>query len=352
MNAGIVFIADFIRAWAADRLSPDRRDAIAKQCGLRCGREPTQATQPLPGVLPTAIEEDNDAGGAHGPGIKVRRNIKFEDDGPPQSRSVPDRPRPSEPPRPVESVTPTASTAMRLEPIAIGSPDRAEPGIWWRNLEPMPRSPARTPALKAVAPEPLLRRAWQRAIFAEIAATFRAEGEPDMSVLVEAIARQKIPRELPRARVKSNRLGLYCYLDTGDGMGPFAADQKELIDDLQKVVGKDLLSVRRFRGSPLQTDSPGTKAVEPPPAGYPVLLLTDLGIGRPRYSTDPASVSEWMKFATILKHSGNQVVALVPYPRARWPLDLRRVMKILFWDRSTNSRVAAAAVRPNRIGTR
>src|SRR5271163_1111349 len=104
MNVGIVFIADFIRAWASDGLSSERRDAIARQCGLACVRELAIRAQPKPEVLHTKID-DKDADAGHRSGIKVRRNIKFEDEGSPQSRSVLDRPRASAPLRPIETIT-------------------------------------------------------------------------------------------------------------------------------------------------------------------------------------------------------------------------------------------------------
>jgi len=346
MSTGIVFIAEFIRSWAAYGFSPHSRNAIARRCGLEYIVEPIHPA-PASRQAQPAIGEDDDEGALDGKGIEFQRSDKFDAEGPPESpgqaAGVPPTPAP---PRPEEPVPQPNRAATRLKPAAAASDNQTQFSDWWRNLEPLAPSPQRARTDELPAPEPLLRRPWQRAIIGEIAATFRAEGEPDVPALVEALAQQRLPKQIPRRRVKTNRLGLYCYLDIGDGMEPFAADQKDFVREMQKVIGKDLLSVKRFRGTPQRTQRGHAFTDDLPRAGSPVLLLSDLGIGRPRHSEDPAPAVEWLEFASMLAQAGNSLIALLPYPSARWPIELQQAMTILFWDPSTNARIIATALRP------
>jgi hypothetical protein len=355
MSTGIVFIADFIRSWAAYGFSQHNRDGIAKQCGLICTVDESRMENSAHSTAERIIgddHDDDDNNPAIDDDIEIQRSEKFEGDGPPDPPPLA-APRPSPTtPTPRHDTPLPNSAARRLEPFTADSGDQKQLSSWWRDLEPLARSPEQSAANETPPPEPLLRRAWQRAIITEIGATFRAEGEPDVPALVESIAQQKLPKQIPRQRVKSNRLGLCCYLDIGDGMGPFAADQKEFVRDLQRVVGKDLLSLRRFRGTPLYPGRKDNITDELPAPGRPVLILSDLGIGRPRYSSDAAPVSEWLKFAEMLREAGCSAVALVPYPRARWSFELQKAITILFWDPTTNSRLVAAALRPMRVNLR
>lgn len=76
-----------------------------------------------------------------------------------------------------------------------------------------------------------------------------------------------------------------------------------------------------------------------------MLLLTDLGIGRPQLSADPATVEEWLELAAVVRRAGCPLVALVPYGAHRWPAALRDAMTLVEWDRPTS----AARVRA-RVG--
>ncbi len=64
-----------------------------------------------------------------------------------------------------------------------------------------------------------------------------------------------------------------------------------------------------------------------------VLVMTDLGIGRPPGWAEWASEAEWLEFALLLRKAGCPLVALVPYPSDRWPPALAASMMILSFDR-------------------
>jgi hypothetical protein len=68
-----------------------------------------------------------------------------------------------------------------------------------------------------------------------------------------------------------------------------------------------------------------------------VLLLTDLGIGRPLFARESATPAVWRGFLEELRRAGCAPVALVPYAPARWPPALRRALPIILWDRRTSA---------------
>ncbi len=65
-------------------------------------------------------------------------------------------------------------------------------------------------------------------------------------------------------------------MDDGEGMEPFADDQLGLIDVIRGLVGEGVLEVRTIHEVPDSADP--LYPWEPPPAGTPVLALTDLGL--------------------------------------------------------------------------
>ncbi len=135
---------------------------------------------------------------------------------------------------------------------------------------------------------------------------------------------------------------------------PFAQDRDRLRLRVESVVGEGRVQRLRFRGTPLRGTSarPGRARAPyvPPPPETPVLLLTDLGIGRPEGSRDPATAAEWRAFADVVRRAGCPAVALVPYAPARWPHDLGRALAIVPWDRSTD--VATVFAHRGRLDTR
>jgi hypothetical protein len=131
-------------------------------------------------------------------------------------------------------------------------------------------------------------------------------------------------------------------------MESFASDQVFLRDEILKVVGKDRTEVLAFSGTPLRGAGGDFREdwteYEPAPSGTPVLVLTDLGIGRPQLSSERAHADEWLEFAALVRRCNCPLIAFVPYPETRWP-DLRQVMTVLHWDRPTNASTVRSLVR-------
>jgi hypothetical protein len=343
MSAGVVFIAEFIRAWAARGFSPEARDDVARSCGLEyrgaAGIAPVDAAKE---EKPLELHEDERTGrGAAAPTLHTSPQLEV-----PLERFD----QPVAPAKPAAAEAPRS--LHRLAPVTTGKVDRsAAVPEWWTTLEPLapsPPAPSLTYGAAEQMPAPLLRPGWQRAIFAEIAASYFQEGEPDTQALVDRVAAHLPITNIPRRYVRSVRRGLCCYVDRGDGMRPFSADESGLVQGLQMVIGREALTVKAFRRTPMRPAADDDEASEPPPRGQPLLLVTDLGIGRPRLSDDPARPAEWLRFVDEMQRNANRIVALVPYPQTRWPRQLRRSMAILFWDPATSPRSVSAALRSRR----
>jgi hypothetical protein len=83
-----------------------------------------------------------------------------------------------------------------------------------------------------------------------------------------------------------------------------------------------------------------------PAASTPIVVISDLGIGRPGSAVDQATSAEWLAFADLARRAGAPIVAFVPYPSERVPAALRRAMVVVPWDRSTSIRDVHRRVGP------
>jgi hypothetical protein len=196
--------------------------------------------------------------------------------------------------------------------------------------------------------EPLLRPASSRAILSAAVSTKLAIGI-DVPRTVEALARREAMEHLPLRRVRSVRRGVQLLLDKSAGMMPFLRDQAEIIRSLERVVGRQMVNVSAFIGVPQRGLLRGLSA-EPgsyrtPVTGTPIVVLTDLGIARPRTSERPSTMKEWLEFASMAKKANCPLIAFVPYESKRWPDALRRAMTIVTWDRSLTAGRAAKRTR-------
>ena len=234
-------------------------------------------------------------------------------------------------------------------------------------VEHLPADPARAHAaprdlprladvLATTAPqparhEPLLPPQQQRAVLAALCRRRTADGDLDVEVVVDRLARGEPVRRLPLTTRATSRRGIQVLTDFGDGMRPFLQDQDEACMALERIAGRDGCEVLRFAGTPL--DDPGAgpgpvwtwRPYAPPTGGRPVLVLSDLGAGAD--AVERAAIQRrWALFARRMRAAGNQVVALAPVPPYRLPPALRTALSVVTWDRST--RVADAVRMANQ----
>lgn len=204
--------------------------------------------------------------------------------------------------------------------------------------------------------EPLLVPNWTRAMMSAALATSGGDGTLDIDRIVERLARKEHLKRLPVRPFPTLSQGVQVLVDMSQSMIPYARDQAWLQREVQKVVGYEKAQVLRFVGVPSRGAGVGERsswtAYQPPAAGTPVLLLTDLGICHFTPSEDWTSGSEWLSFAEVVNRAGCPLIAFVPYAPSRWPRNLARSMVLIQWDRPTTIATVRSLVRRAREVTR
>lgn len=189
--------------------------------------------------------------------------------------------------------------------------------------------------------DPLFEPPRQRALLAALVAAPVDDGEVDLDVLVEMLARRQLPGELPRRCVWSLRRGVQLLLDRGATMVPFDRDVDALLRRLHGLLPADRIACLHFVGNPLRgcrrPGEPAKVAWTPPPRGTPVLLVSDLGIGGSAQRIGRTTPSMWREFAAFAADAGVLLRTLVPYAPGRWPAGLGVRLRALHWDRRTTA---------------
>jgi len=242
-----------------------------------------------------------------------------------------------------------ASPGDRLPRLAVVSSGPLPTGFApWKTARPL--DPFQSEIhLKGVARhDPLFRPNWLRGILLASLSTPAAYGPLDVSQLVERMARGELVKELPRLPLRSLRRGVQILLDRGEGMQPYARDQRELVRALGRIVGSSLVTSAQFIGCPTRKVGSGPvwtwRPYEPPGPGTPLLLLSDLGIGRSLAPSSRAPSAEWVSFARSLVNRLCPIIAFVPYPESRWPGPMARNIWIIPWDRTTSVKTVRRAI--------
>ena len=190
-----------------------------------------------------------------------------------------------------------------------------------------------TQELQASAFHPL----WERAIISTMARIRTRSGPPEIEALVEGAAERK-PMSSLRLAMTETASGADVLVDTGNHAAGLMRDQARFVNLMRRVLGRDLVSVFRFAGSPLRgvVAELGSRVEEYRPVreGWPVVVLSDFG-----------ATSEWKEFSRVVKAAGCHLIALVPHAPARWPAGLAASMRLVPWDRSTSVRSIKSALR-------
>ena len=148
---------------------------------------------------------------------------------------------------------------------------------------------------------PLFGRLSQRGLLSSALGTLAPEGEIDVDAIIAIECEDPPLNRLPRISVPSLRRGTKVLLDHSAGMDPFAPDQALLLHQLDNILADDRLEILHFVGCPGRGVGAGPRrtwrAWTPPPAGTPVLAVTDFGIGGPMLDEERATTAEWVRFA-------------------------------------------------------
>ncbi|MGB1111002.1 MAG: hypothetical protein ACPG4N_11640, partial [Gammaproteobacteria bacterium] len=143
----------------------------------------------------------------------------------------------------------------------------------------------------------------------------------DQQALVARLARGELPRRLPRLQASGWSPHAELFLDMDSRLYPFWADIQTLLERLSRLRGNAGLSVLRWHDEPggaVCRRGPSGRWSHPmpyhaPPAGTPILLLSDLG----RYGT-PGLHSAWQAQGLRWRRQGLCPWALLPVPRRWW----------------------------------
>lgn len=231
--------------------------------------------------------------------------------------------------------------ARNLRPVGVDVGLRAGPG----NDQPQsaellpPESPRRGAPLPLL---PLLSARVAPGILTAAVATDAGDGRPDVDALVELVAQRRFEQAVPRVVRASLFRGVQLLLDRSPAMAPFARDVTELARTVRSTVGHNVEEIS-LPGRPEDWLRPGEDRYSPPHPGTPVLAISDLGIGRPPGHLRPEAHTVWLPLADLLLRRGSQLVALVPYPRSRWPALGDRV-RMIPWDTTTSPADVVRAV--------
>lgn len=195
----------------------------------------------------------------------------------------------------------------------------------------------------------LLTPNWTRAILVSALAIYENFGPVNIDEIVRLISLNEPLREIPRLPLPTMVNGVQILIDDSEALEPFYKDQIKLITAVRKIAGSDRTQILRFVGCPsrgVQYDVfDDFSDYYPPSNKTTVLLITDLGILRDPHIIDHSEVSEWLRFASIVRRAGCSLVAFVPYPRERWPKPLQDAMKIIQWDRTTSTSTIQKVVK-------
>lgn len=270
---------------------------------------------------------------------------------------------------------PSKTLAERTKPMEESEPDTG------RRIKKIPRSLTATSAMSETAAvpdwlnepnrepvlldtpvnikyeppfEPLFAR-HLRAILATALAVRRPDGPIDLHEVIDRRTCRRPPEPLPRLPQPSLRNGAQVLLDRRAAMMPFFKDQNRLVDTLRAVVGREACRIVQFFRTPHRIAPLGemeTDDYKLPPAGTPVLLVTDLGIGGARLQEIAVTTDEWIAFTERVRRASCPVIAFVPYRRSRWPQDLQRLITIIPWDRATTAGMVRCLTGPGLAVTR
>ncbi len=237
-----------------------------------------------------------------------------------------------------------------------------EQPLWYQEAQPYQDNDADLKAPEGLSPpkqKPLMawRRLWPFLKLALGANTL--SHKPDLPRIVDRIARGKLLRRLPKAKRKGWASQAQLVIDFDPSLLPFWADFNGLHEQLADLRGQAGLNVLAFPdGDPFgacwHNTSDGWRTINrynPPQAGAPVLVLSDLGCNE----VSEQRRMRWRRFGAQLARSGCRPVALMPSPPRWWDAELTQVFIAVYWDRAvrppqrlTGKTAYTASAKPER----
>ncbi|MFA5983739.1 MAG: formylglycine-generating enzyme family protein [Methylococcaceae bacterium] len=163
----------------------------------------------------------------------------------------------------------------------------------------------------------------------------------DVSLLVKQIAKQQLPRHLPRRQLKSWHPQWVVVLDFSKRLQPYRQDMHQLAEELLRACGQAGVSIRIINHGPLQhwTDwvveqqsrgpLPSKNAWRMPVADTPILLVSDLGL----LEGSESNVHQaWQTFIRQLSNAQTKPLALLPLASEQLDVGLPNSLTLLRWS--------------------
>lgn len=192
------------------------------------------------------------------------------------------------------------------------------------------------PVAVALPAMPVIAARRARAVLGPLAQARTMGVTIDLAALLHSMANGHAVRALPCLPVWSVRRGAQLLVDVGGGLDPLADDVQQVGEWLTRVVGRSRLQRLDFAGTPLRGCGPGARGSwrrwRPPPAGVPVILLSDLSVIYRDFDSDWAPLAEWRHFVRTAAEAGCPLLALTPFPPQRVSARLRQGISLLPWS--------------------
>jgi hypothetical protein len=261
----------------------------------------------------------------------LRKSVK-----PPPERPLFVPPTPEPPP-----LLPANSLECSLQPLAERAPGAPDDADWLDEEDALFTEYSET----RVAREPICPERTNRHLLSAALATLRTGQEIDVSELIAAVCRREAVRELPRRPEPTLETGCQLLLDYSATMVPFWEDLNGLIGQVADVVGIAATRVFSFDTKPTEAVRRTVRGKRESwkPEGRPVLAATDLGIQGRSGRVEPDRT--WHQLAERCATERIPLVILIPWPEARWPLNIGGSPELVHWSPHTS-----AAMLRRKIG--
>ncbi len=158
-------------------------------------------------------------------------------------------------------------------------------------------------------------------------------GAVDAVRVAEAIGKGRPLRRLPFERRRCWPANLQLVMDRSDSLMPFWRDGDLVAFRLQRLLGSAVEMATIDEADPPPRLLGRARPYRLPPAGGVVLVLSDLGA----YDDGGGDrTAFWLRFGREIRAAGCVPLVLFPGPRARCPPVLRRLWRMVEWERSSH----------------
>ena len=193
--------------------------------------------------------------------------------------------------------------------------------------------------------QPLFQKRWVQGIFTMMLSTKIFSNEIDFRKLEQIVAKDENFTQLPFKSKASLVKGVHILLDRSESMQPFWRDQTELVVQISRLLGKELVQCFCFEYDPLSPINSRLIWTTQKPRKFrektPILIITDFGRGLDPIGSKFLEWEPWEPIFKLAKSSGCRTFALIPALSQFWPINLNRfVDAALLWDSNTSPRDA------------